>query len=118
MKRRIIPDLLILLPGLWGMCVIVYFSFLTGTVPLSSVLPVFYYLYYPSCILTLIFAGFFLKHLLGRTNTIPAKERVLWIIFALLFAGIALPVYRFTRMRETDREPRFQVSRGLPADSL
>jgi len=99
MKRRLIADILIFLPGLWGLCVIVYFTFLTRIVPLSDVFGVFYYLFFPFQVLTVVFIGFFLQHLFKKANTIPVKEKILWILFVLLFTGVALPVYRFSRMR-------------------
>lgn len=99
MKRRLAGDILILLPGIWGSWVIVYFTFLTGIVPLSDVFPAFYYLYFPFQVFTVVLIGFFLKHLFDKANAVPVKERVLWIAFVFLFTGVALPVYRYTRMR-------------------
>jgi len=98
MRRRPAADILVMIPGLYGLAVTCYFTFLTGTVPLSRVFPWFFYLWFPAVIIAMFFLVLSLYHLLGKRSGASCMEKISWIVSFILFTGIALPLYRFTVM--------------------
>lgn len=91
---------LVLLPGVYGICVLLYFNFLSEAIPLENVFAPFIILSIPSNITAVFFVIVCVLHLFRSSKEKTALEKILWLLSLLTVTGISLPVYWYRYMTE------------------
>ena len=99
MTYRRTGNVLVFFPLLYTLTVVLYFAFLPGSVKLPDVFPWFFYMYFPAVVISVFFTVKALIHLFSLRKSAATLNIVLWVILILLLNPIAVPVYRYLRIR-------------------
>ncbi len=92
-------DILVFFPLVHSIATVLYFTFLSGKIRLSDVFPWLFWFYFPALLVVLFFIVTSMIHLFSGGSADRARGKVLWVLLFILAPALALPSYRFTRMR-------------------
>ena len=103
-KSLLFANVLVLFPGIYAVCLLLYFNVFTGIVPLPTVLPFFLYLALPVNVLSIYFAVLCILHLFRSSSMATGKTRTLWLLSFLILTGVSLPVYWYRHVATEPEE--------------